>query len=33
MTLSSAITLLLRVSLAMRGVVVGIFWMINPPRQ
>jgi hypothetical protein len=41
MTLSAAITLLLLVILALLllvilallGVVAGIFWIINPPRQ
>lgn len=33
MTLSSAMTLLLLVTLALLGVVAGVFWMINPPRR
>ena len=33
MSIPAGLALALLVSLALLGVVMGIFWMINPPRQ
>jgi hypothetical protein len=33
MNIDSAIALTLLVTLAMLGVVAGVFWTINPPRK
>jgi len=33
MSIPSALALLLLIALALMGVVIGIFWIINPPRQ